>query len=242
MEELKKDIKNILFILLTPIILLIIGWILHLFSKDEISIVIINLFITVFLNLCFVFFIKYVLKRNLKNPKKICFLWSLLLLIIATINNGSAVNGGAFIIWYYINCNMLKIKENEKNVDNEKDIEKTNRYINQFTKIHCKVCDKEIPYNEYGTCEECHQKILKRLEEKNNTVTTSSEPVKENLKTVECKVCGKEIPYNDKNICNECETKLAEKLKEKEKRFCTKCGKEIKQEWEFCNYCGNKLK
>lgn len=31
----------------------------------------------------------------------------------------------------------------------------------------CKVCGKEIVYNEYGTCEACHKKILKRLEKRN---------------------------------------------------------------------------
>lgn len=29
---------------------------------------------------------------------------------------------------------------------------------------------------------------------------------------------------------------------EKNKRYCTKCGKTIENEWVFCNYCGNKLK
>lgn len=96
-------------------------------------------------------------------------------------------------------------------------------------KYICKVCGKQIEYNENRTCEECHKKILERIEQKNT-------------KYIECKVCGKEIPYNDKNICSECEKKLLDKLKEPEKRFCTKCGKEIKHEWEFCNYCGNKLK
>ncbi len=26
------------------------------------------------------------------------------------------------------------------------------------------------------------------------------------------------------------------------KKYCTKCGKEINTDWDFCNYCGNKLK
>lgn len=30
----------------------------------------------------------------------------------------------------------------------------------------CKVCGKRIEVNDYGTCEECHQDILKRLENK----------------------------------------------------------------------------
>lgn len=29
---------------------------------------------------------------------------------------------------------------------------------------------------------------------------------------------------------------------EKNKRYCTKCGKEIQKDWDFCNHCGNKLK
>ncbi len=32
--------------------------------------------------------------------------------------------------------------------------------------MKCKVCNKEIQYNENETCEECHQEILRRLEQK----------------------------------------------------------------------------
>ena len=32
--------------------------------------------------------------------------------------------------------------------------------------IKCKVCDKEIPYNDLGTCTECHNKIINRLNNK----------------------------------------------------------------------------
>lgn len=30
--------------------------------------------------------------------------------------------------------------------------------------------------------------------------------------------------------------------KETDKKYCTKCGKSIENEWAFCNHCGNKLK
>lgn len=42
----------------------------------------------------------------------------------------------------------------------------TGFYQKNVNLIKCKVCDKEIPYNEYGTCQECHKEIMKRLEEK----------------------------------------------------------------------------
>ena len=35
--------------------------------------------------------------------------------------------------------------------------------------IKCKVCGKEIPENEYGTCEECHEKIVERLDSKEDS-------------------------------------------------------------------------
>ena len=47
--------------------------------------------------------------------------------------------------------------------------------------MYCKVCNKEIPENEYGTCEECHKEILIRLEEK-----------KQDTKVIKyCSKCGK---------------------------------------------------
>mgnify|MGYP001033797539 FL=1 len=24
--------------------------------------------------------------------------------------------------------------------------------------------------------------------------------------------------------------------------YCSKCGKEVNEEWKYCNYCGNQLK
>ena len=35
---------------------------------------------------------------------------------------------------------------------------------------YCKVCGKEIIPNEFETCDECHKKILQRLERKNNYI------------------------------------------------------------------------
>lgn len=54
-----------------------------------------------------------------------------------------------------------------------------------------------------------------------------------------------------KNITNNIEKEKNNEIKEKEdtndketenKKYCTKCGKTIENEWVFCNYCGNKLK
>lgn len=81
------------------------------------------------------------------------------------------------------------------------------------TTIECKVCGKEIPYNENGTCEECHKKIMDRLKKK-------------------------EEPKERDNIVNNTfEKKDEDKM---DIKFCTNCGKEIKPEWKFCNYCGHK--
>ncbi len=38
------------------------------------------------------------------------------------------------------------------------------------------------------------------------------------------------------------EKKDREDKKEENKKYCTKCGKMIENEWAFCNFCGNKLK
>ena len=78
--------------------------------------------------------------------------------------------------------------------------------------IECEVCGKEIPYNENGTCEECHKIIMDRLKKK--------EQQKENDDIVDISKKTDE----DKT----------------DKKFCTNCGKELKPEWKFCNYCGHK--
>ena len=39
-------------------------------------------------------------------------------------------------------------------------------YYMKKNNIECKVCGKEIEYNENGTCEECHKKITERLKNK----------------------------------------------------------------------------
>lgn len=46
------------------------------------------------------------------------------------------------------------------------------------------------------------------------------------------------------NISEEIEEKKEEKKNEivENKKFCTKCGKQIENDWMFCNYCGNRLK
>ena len=54
-----------------------------------------------------------------------------------------------------------------------------------------------------------------------------------------------------KNIINNIEKEENNETNEKEdiddkktenKKYCTRCGKIIDNEWVFCNYCGNKLK
>ncbi|MCI8760575.1 MAG: zinc-ribbon domain-containing protein [Clostridia bacterium] len=44
---------------------------------------------------------------------------------------------------------------------------------------------------------------------------------------------------------NNCEIEEKENIDNKKKvnkKYCTKCGKIIENEWAFCNFCGNKLK
>ncbi len=130
----------------------------------------------------------------------------------------------AFVLVFCLNFIGIIIIELAADILTDKEeAEKYNKYHN---KNYIEETDEET------------DEFIRKLKGKNNESTISSK-VKDN---VECKVCGKEIPYNDKNICRECEDKLLKKIEEKEKRFCTKCGKEIKNEWEYCNYCGNKLK
>lgn len=55
------------------------------------------------------------------------------------------------------------------------------------------------------------------------------------------------IPNNEeKNEEEEKKETINEEIKEnlnnENKKYCTKCGNQIEQDWMFCNYCGNKLK
>lgn len=62
----------------------------------------------------------------------------------------------------------------------------------------------------------------------------SDKKIEEFDKTVDSKVLDKK---------QEIEKKETEEVNNKEeKKFCTKCGKQIENDWVFCNYCGNKLK
>lgn len=70
------------------------------------------------------------------------------------------------------------------------------------------------------------QKELEKKEEKNKSIE-----IVENDKVKDSKNNN-----NDMIIEND------SKDKEESKKFCTKCGKMIDNEWAFCNFCGNKLK
>ena len=63
--------------------------------------------------------------------------------------------------------------------------------------MYCKVCNKEIPENEYGTCEDCHKEIIKRLEE--------NKEGKNDIKY--CSKCGK-ILEDESKYCKYCENSL----------------------------------
>lgn len=82
--------------------------------------------------------------------------------------------------------------------------------------IKCRVCDKEILYNENGTCEDCHKKILERLEEKrkNNTTTINENDTKNN--SLICSKCGNEMEETIKNgfYCRNCDEKDSDKMTE----------------------------
>ena len=70
------------------------------------------------------------------------------------------------------------------------------------------------------------QKELEKKEEKNKSIE-----IVENDKVKDSKNNN-----NDMIIEND------SKDKEESKKYCTKCGKMIDNEWAFCNFCGNKLK
>lgn len=129
-------------------------------------------------------------KSDLKyfKGRKICIINSIIYAIIIFIyflylflNNkdisiivyGIIVSLVSVLLYYFINM-LLFVESKAETLYSSKsksketifDEFKTNIVINSYKKINCKACGKEIPYNEYGTCSECHAEILRRLEEK----------------------------------------------------------------------------
>lgn len=94
---------------------------------------------------------------------------------------------------------------------------------------------------------------IKAISDKNkrNKIKQGSDRLKEDkqkeLEKKEEKNKSIEIVENDKvkdskNNNNDIIIENDSKDKEESKKYCTKCGKMIDNEWAFCNFCGNKLK
>lgn len=94
---------------------------------------------------------------------------------------------------------------------------------------------------------------IKAISDKNkrNKIKQGSDRLKEDkqkeLEKKEEKNKSIEIVENDKvkdskNNNNDMIIENDSKDKEESKKYCTKCGKMIDNEWAFCNFCGNKLK
>ena len=65
------------------------------------------------------------------------------------------------------------------------------------TIMECKVCGKPTLYNEYGTCEECHQKIVERIKEKESNFSKANleSDIEEDISIKEDnRISEKEIP------------------------------------------------
>ena len=116
----------------------------------------------------------------------------------------------------------MKIKKEEKTVEDDKK-----------EKIACKVCGKEIDYNEYGTCSDCHNKILQRIENKKKNNDSKKEDMPEWEKEYARLLNQNNSKVEDENKENE--------DKPQEKKFCTNCGKEVDKDWKFCKFCGSKI-
>ena len=114
-----------------------------------------------------------------KSAKKISLTNSIIigiLFFLITTYQETSFNIVPTIFYYYINKSILT-RLNYRNINKRKNKDKQNILNNienlsiaesdeSRTDIECKVCGKITPYNEYGTCKECHEKILKRLQEK----------------------------------------------------------------------------
>lgn len=107
-------------------------------------------------------------------------------------------------------------------------------------KINCKVCGKKIDYNENGTCEECHEKIMKRIKEKENK-SNSDEENSNNTEGNETIITKKNDAKNEDPILLDSDESKGELVEHKDNIYCINCGKPVKREWKYCKYCGREI-
>ena len=80
--------------------------------------------------------------------------------------------------------------------------------------------------------------FTKKEEQQSNSQGTEDEHLKNIINTIE-----KEKNIETKKAIKENNEEKKDVNKQvKNKKYCTKCGKIVESEWNFCNYCGNKLK
>lgn len=95
----------------------------------------------------------------------------------------------------------------------------------------------------YGVINYCW--LQSKVKNKNNNDKNKELANKNELNKI--KNIDKEI-RNESNIIST-EEKIQSEMTDKnniiykaKKRYCSSCGKKVKENWDFCNYCGNKLK
>ena len=161
-----------------------------------------------------------------------------------SVGQNSIANIAPAILYYWVNKAILLLPENNIKKEDDPELEKL---LKISKKIKCKVCDKEIPYNENETCEECHKKILERLNQKEEIIVEKSNKEDDrkkdesnyrniNLKNkkdiIFCPKCSKEVEQEDVFCCY-CGYDL-------QSVYCTECGCVMKKDWKFCRNCGKK--
>lgn len=95
--------------------------------------------------------------------------------MIKLLGDLSGIIGGFLAYGFMVVVVIVLIKSasdkgRSNKVEPNKDIE-TDFLIDDLKRkqsINCQVCGKEILYNDNGTCDECHQEIMRRLETKSN--------------------------------------------------------------------------
>lgn len=180
-------------------------------------------FVDIIIISCVMMFIPFLIRMYNKKPleyekgTKLCKTNSIILFIISVILKAmelySFVGGIGAIMYYYINKWLFVNIDNTNNCENE---EKD-------------TANKDIIYSKK------EENTFVELDEKSQLIENSDLSQTAKIKLLQNK------DFLSVNELKDMITKI-KNPQTNEKVFCTHCGKEVQETWEFCKFCGNKIK
>lgn len=206
------------------------------FTDEEIFAMIFNLILTIIIYCMVPTIMKLVHgPYDDRKAKRISLINSIILSIVFIITDSIKGNNLAPAFFYYFVNKWILTKLSYKNVDFERNKDKI-KFINSCS---LSVEGKKILIQ---NIENLSLDEMKEIEnDLNNEKIDSVKEIKPDY-SIENHVVKNVITEESNNEVVKINEERVKDNQQFEKRFCTKCGKEINADWDFCNYCGNKLK